>query len=639
MNTRRDFLKATVASAALLAAGCGTSDPSTSQAPASEAPVQPKRPPNIVLMLVDEMRIAPNGYGPDEGEIPAVKEILGFQPNVSPDNPFIGFFPAYMRLRKNSTVLRRHYTAAAACAPSRTTFLTGQYPSLHGVTQVNGTFKVPSEIKFLDPDGVPTVGDWFRAAGYTTHYMGKWHVSNTSEPPYDLEPWGFSDYATSGPDPDSSIPNLGAYRDLGFADIISNFFNEQKDNPNPWFAVASFTNPHDIGAFPAPFNLPEAAGGVTAPLNMRDNPQPIPAPGTISNTSDNGVTVELNPGGFPQNTFNLPSTWNEDLSTKPQCHLDSAWKMQLALASNLPPALQIGVLPEPTQNLSPDLQQGWALAHGQFYVYMQYLVNLQIQRALEAFDAAGLAENTILVFTSDHGANTMAHNQMLQKFFTGYDEATRVPMIISSPLLNPTDTMREYFEPTSSIDLAPTLLGFAGFGAEQLQAIKPKITGQSPVHDFVGINLAPHLESGGELPRPGVLYFTEDDATALPDVPDPVNQDNYDFYLQRVDNLIAGGAPLFPGSCVEPNALHMLCTGDWKYTRYYDDVGTGQPDQYEMYHLPSDPTEIKNLVDFKTGALRPGVSVPGFSQAQLQAQLELLRGQLADQENKVLLTA
>ena len=126
---------------------------------------------------------------------------------------------------------------------------------------------------------------------------------------------------------------------------------------------------------------------------------------------------------------------------------------------------------------------------------------------------------------------------------------------------------------------------------------------------------------------------------ALPDVPDPVNQDNYDFYLQRVDNLIAGGAPLFPGSCVEPNALHMLCTGDWKYTRYYDDVGTGQPDQYEMYHLPSDPTEIKNLVDFKTGALRPGVSVPGFSQAQLQAQLELLRGQLADQENKVLLTA
>lgn len=632
-------MKSAAATAALLATGCGTDDFSTPQE-ASQEITPSKRPPNIVLMIVDEMRIVPDGYAADEGEIPAVKEILGFR-EISPNNPFTGFFPAFMRLRKNSTVLRRHYTAAAACAPSRTTFLTGQYPSLHGVTQVNGTFKVPSEIYFLDPNGVPTIGDWFRAAGYTTHYMGKWHVSNTSEPPFDLEPYGFSDYSTSGPDPDSSIVNLGAYRDLGFADIFSDFFNRQKDNPDPWFAVCSFTNPHDIGAWPAPFNLPEAAGGVTAPLNPRTNPQPIPPPGTISNTSDNGVTVELNPGGFPQETFNLPQTWNEDLTAngKPQCHLDSAWKMQLALASNLPQQLQIAVLPEPTQNLSPELQAGWALAHGQFYVYMQYLVNLQMARALEAFDAAGLAENTILVFTSDHGANTMAHNQMLQKFFTGYNEATQVPLVISSPLLNPTDTMREYVHPTSSIDLAPTLLGLAGFGAEQLALIKPKIQNQTPVHDFVGLNLAPYLENGQPLPRPGVLYFTEDDATKLADVPDPVNQGNFDFYVQRVNDLIAGGAPLFPGSCVEPNALHMLCTGDWKYARYYDDAGTGQPDQFEMYHLPSDPRETTNLVDFKTGALRPGATVPGLSQAQLQAQLELLRGQLAEREQMLLLTS
>ena len=32
-------------------------------------------------------------------------------------------------------------------------------------------------MSWLDPDSVPTLGDWFRAGGYQTHYRGKWHVS------------------------------------------------------------------------------------------------------------------------------------------------------------------------------------------------------------------------------------------------------------------------------------------------------------------------------------------------------------------------------------------------------------------------------------------------------------------------------
>ncbi len=52
-------------------------------------------------------------------------------------------------------------------------------PSLHGVNSTDGTAKQNSDpgMHWLDPDSVPTLGDWFRAGGYRTHYRGKWHVS------------------------------------------------------------------------------------------------------------------------------------------------------------------------------------------------------------------------------------------------------------------------------------------------------------------------------------------------------------------------------------------------------------------------------------------------------------------------------
>ncbi len=57
--------------------------------------------------------------------------------------------------------------AATACTPSRTTLFTGQYASLHGVADTDGLAKQATDpaMHFLDPDTVPTMGDWFRAGG------------------------------------------------------------------------------------------------------------------------------------------------------------------------------------------------------------------------------------------------------------------------------------------------------------------------------------------------------------------------------------------------------------------------------------------------------------------------------------------
>ena len=57
---------------------------------------------------------------------------------------------------------------------------TGQYPDLHGVTQTDGIGKSydDTRMRWLRPGEVPTLGNWFRAAGYDTHYDGKWHISH-----------------------------------------------------------------------------------------------------------------------------------------------------------------------------------------------------------------------------------------------------------------------------------------------------------------------------------------------------------------------------------------------------------------------------------------------------------------------------
>ena len=88
--------------------------------------------------------------------------------------------PGVEWLRQNGVSFHHHYPMAAACAPSRASLLTGQYPSLHGVTQTDGLAKAADgpDMFWLAPDTVPTLGDWFRAGGYRTYFKGKWHASH-----------------------------------------------------------------------------------------------------------------------------------------------------------------------------------------------------------------------------------------------------------------------------------------------------------------------------------------------------------------------------------------------------------------------------------------------------------------------------
>ncbi|MHB1137635.1 MAG: sulfatase-like hydrolase/transferase, partial [Microthrixaceae bacterium] len=83
--------------------------------------------PNVLLIMTDEERYPP----PYESD--AVLEFRRAQ------------LPARDRMRAGGVELHRHYAGSTACVPSRATLHTGQYPSLHGVSQTDGTAKRPDD--------------------------------------------------------------------------------------------------------------------------------------------------------------------------------------------------------------------------------------------------------------------------------------------------------------------------------------------------------------------------------------------------------------------------------------------------------------------------------------------------------------
>ncbi|ETX08620.1 MAG: hypothetical protein ETSY2_04315, partial [Candidatus Entotheonella gemina] len=567
--------------------------------------------------------------------------------------------------------------ASSACVPSRTVIFSGQYGTRTGATQTDGGFKDGADPDFpwLDPEAFPTLGSWMRASGYTTHYFGKWHVSG--EAPPDLEAYGFSDWDLSYPDPHGSLPNnLGYYRDYQFEDLTTSFLRRQglgvpydighatqnaaandpdregeipkpKEPAAPWFAVCSFTNPHDIGGYPA---LPRQVYDSVvegAPYTLAVPPQgakaELPHTGTMA--------IELNRLGFPQNNANVSPTWDEALHNKPDCQLDYAYKMGLALTAQAAhsAAMQTDLSPEEKWDYAVDLtlnanEMGIPLAltdnpeHAcrafmQYYACLMHEVDRHINAVLRALDESGQADNTIVIFTPDHGEYGGAHHMMTEKWHTSYDEFLHVPMVVRFPtdLYLVPGGVKQVSDPTSHVDILPTVLGLAGVDAEKRGEIKTDLMGtHSTVLDPVGADLSRRILGeedivkmpGSDDEREGVLFMTHDTITEpLPPKIEPLSRQlepvntngtaefsGYAVFLAAVEKLRAGGdgypeevEHLAEGPVTQPNHVHSVVSKDgWKFVRYFDpeheEKGMTRKNQYELYNLNADPNEQYNLL-------------------------------------------
>ena len=279
-------------------------------------------------------------------------------------------------------------------------------------------------------------------------------------------------------------------------------------------------------------------------------------------------------------------THDEDLSTKPSC--------QQSYVDNW------GTIIAP---------QPWNETHLKFYYQMQAEVGEQITRVLDALRETEAYENTIVIFTSDHGDMQGAHGGMHEKWHVAYEEAMHVPFIVSSPLLP--GGARELDIPTNHADLIPTLLGLTGIDPDQ--ALARLQADHSDAHPLVGRDLS----AGDPRRRAGRAHRA-----------DPVHHRRRDQRGQRDDGAARSGAS--PGACTatrpssspttcrpssprststasstwssspattttrssgpSPASATSACTAATPMT-----VTEPEPDEYELYDLTLDPIEERNL--------------------------------------------
>ena len=520
------------------------------------------RRPNVLVILTDQLREPPL-YEADELREFRREHCAGQE-----------------RLRQSGVSFKHHYPMAIACAPSRASLLTGQYPSLHGVTQTDGLAKNPesADMFWLAPDTVPTLGDWFRAGGYRTYFKGKWHASHAYLDAHDgdgyllsidddgepieaniaeyaaadlLDDFGFS--AWVGPEPHGlGKHNMGTVKDPFTAgetiELLQHLDDGESDDP--WLAVCSFLNPHDDSFF----------GIVALTQGLRYHPSAVPH-------------IDQSP------------TRHEDLSTKPRCQ-----QSMVDLWSRL------------------GAPQPWNETHLKFYYQLQATVGDQITRVLDALQASGAYEDTIVVFSSDHGDMQGAHGGMHEKWHNAYEEALNVPFIVSSPLLP--GGARELEIPTNHADLIPTLLGLVGI--EHDEALAKLQVDHIDARPLVGRDLSDAIRALAPEPSAEpVLFMTDDEiseGTAHGASP-----------FQRVARATRTFSTIEQPNHIETVIAEVDVDGEQhlvKFSRYHDNqqfwtvpgerderlrgrktitITEPEPDEYELYDITADPREERNL--------------------------------------------
>jgi len=312
--------------------------------------------------------------------------------------------PARARLRESGLDFRQHRIASAACVPSRVSLWTGLPPHEHGVWQTDGFAKLADDpdMRWLAPDGPRTLGHRVREAGIRATYLGKWHLS---DPQDGLTPWGFEGWR--GPEPHGADPkNAGCARDATFVEQAKAFL--RANDGERFVLVVSLVNPHDIVFFPAwsLYGGPEGGTG-------------------------------LGPMGAGPTDTQDPAELSEALQ---------AYRRAYPRAYGPAPIVRW------LYRRNPD-------AYRRMYCGLLARTDQLLDQLLDTLDETGLAKDTAVLWTSDHGEMLGSHGGLHQKWYSAYDEVLRVPMVVRDPSTGasgPRDLL------TSHLDLAPTGLGLLG---------------------------------------------------------------------------------------------------------------------------------------------------------------------------------
>ena len=412
--------------------------------------------------------------------------------------------PNLDRLAREGVWFRQAAVVTPLCAPSRAAFLTGLYGHTSGFRTNNRPWPERFPPSFLSVA---------REAGYRTAFIGKKHIYNTDEPLPGIDRW--VSFVNQGWFVNPAMNIDGERRKLTGAngDLLTDFASDfiRVNRQGPLAMVVAYKEAHSQQTAPPRF----------------------------------GATFEDVP-------IALPSTWNEDKSTKPAFFVRQP---------NIPDS---GFSePNPGGNQPPDQTLRDQLAVKKIRNYYRCIAALDdyVGRIRQALEETGRLDNTILVFAGDNGYFLGDHGRFEK--MTPHEESVRIPFLMRFPAGIPPATVSD--ELVLNIDLAPTLYDLAGLkGPSALdgRSVRPIFEGKGRARSW---RQETYLEWQGVQGRiePGTAGYI-----FTPEPPAPP----------------AAAAPPIP-------TWRALRTRDYKYAVYLNG------DLSELYDLRSDPRETRNLIN------------------------------------------
>ncbi len=337
--------------------------------------------------------------------------------------------PHIDRLAAGGMRLDNCFCTNAICAPSRASILTGTHTHINGVTTLGSRLDGRQE----------TFPKLLQAAGYQTAIVGKWHLGHGGV----HDPTGF-DYW-------NVLPGQGLYRDPEFidgseggeykthqgyvTDIITDLALDwlgRRDQDRPFCLLVHHKAPH------RPWE-PDA--------RYADLYEEIDIP--------------------------EPSTFDDDYRNRAQAAAAARMRVDRDLTAT--------DLKQPVpEGLTPAAEKRWKYQrYIKDYLRCVAAIDDNVGRLLDYLDTEGLAEDTIVIYTSDQGFFLGDHGWYDKRFM--YEESLRMPFLIRYPrAITPGTTNADI---VTNLDFAPTFLDYAGLpipAAFQGASLRPLLGGATP---------------------------------------------------------------------------------------------------------------------------------------------------------------
>ncbi len=363
--------------------------------------------------------------------------------------------PNLDRFAESATVFEEAYVTQPVCTPSRSTLLTGLYPHTNGCTANN--VPLPPEVACLP--------EMLAEGDYVCGHHGKWHLGDEIFPQHGFEDWrAIEDMYRRYYRPDKPRDQVSHYqrwlRAQGLEPPEGDAFNrgqvaqlaEEYSKPAYLAREATrFLSENRHNPFVLFVNFLEPHMPFTGPRDDQYDPDEIPLPDNFEAVPGPDQPLRLRAG---------LEKWKRRFSTE--------------------------------EDFRRLISRYWGLCSQ---------VDTHFGRIMDALEEFGLADNTIVVYTSDHGDMMGSHGMVAKTVM--YQEAVRVPLLVRAP---GRPEGRRVAGPVSQIDVVPTLLDMMGQPIpERLQGVSRRdaVEGETAQFDedvFIEWNSANGYSADIELP-------------------------------------------------------------------------------------------------------------------------------------------